>query len=98
MINPNIPIPFENLIVSQNRARGRCRAVDVAPQGTIPVGAVSVTENQTKGFSLGVLFSGAVLPSVKPRISDNLFEGTAPANFVRGPLGLTFDGSNGPQP
>jgi hypothetical protein len=98
-VNSGTPVPFENLIVSQNRARGRCKTlVRVAPQGTIPVGAVSVTENQTKGFSLGVLFDGSILPSIKPRISDNLFEGTAPANFVQGPPGFTFDGSNGPSP
>jgi hypothetical protein len=94
------PVPLEGLIVSQNRARGRCKTlVQLDPHATpVPVGAVTVTENQTKGFSLGVHFTGSILPSVKPRISDNLFEGTPPANFVQGPPGLTFDGSNGPQP
>jgi hypothetical protein len=96
---PNAPIPFEHLIVSQNRVRGGCRTlVRVAPQGTVPVGAVSVTGNQTKGMSVGVLFDGNLLPAVKPRISDNLFEGTAPASFVKGPTGFTFNGENGPQP
>jgi hypothetical protein len=105
--NPNTPqdetrppVPLDSLIVSQNRARGRCKTlVLLAPHGTaVPVGAVTVTENQTKGFSFRVQFTGSILPSAKPRISDNLFEGTAPANFVQGPLGFTFDGSNGPQP
>jgi hypothetical protein len=95
------PLPLEGLIVAQNRARGRCDAlVDLLPHSTppVPIGAVTVTGNQTKGLSVGVLFEAAILPSVKPRISDNLFEGTAPANFVKGPQGFTFDGSNGPQP
>ena len=94
------PVPIENLIVAQNRARGRCQSlVHVAPHGpTVPVGAVTVTGNQTRGFRFGVQFVGAVLPSVTPRISDNLFEGTAPANFVTGPPGFTFDGHNGPLP
>jgi hypothetical protein len=96
---PNAPIPFEHLIVSQNRVRGRCKTlVRVAPQGTVPVGAVSITGNQTKGMSVGVLFDGNLLPAIKPRISDNLFEGTAPANFVKGPVGFSFNGENGPQP
>lgn len=105
--NPNTPedesrpaVPLINLLVAQNRARGRCVSlVQVEPEGpSAPVGAVVVTENQTAGFSVGVNFAGSVLPSVKPRISDNLFEGTAPANFVLGPAGFTFNGNNGPQP
>ena len=81
-------------------ARGRCKTlVRVAPVGsTVPVGAVTVAENQTNGFNIGVRFEGSIPPSVKPRISENLFVGTAPANFVQGPPGFTFDGSNGPQP
>ena len=50
------------------------------------------------GLGLGVNFGGSLLPTVKPRVSDNLFEGTAPANFVRGPARFTFNGNNGPQP
>ncbi len=105
--DPNTPedesrpaVPIENLLVSQNRARGPCKTLArVAPFGnTVAVGAVTVTENQTKGFSTGVQFTGPALPSVKPRISDNLFEGTTPANFVVGPPGFAFDGNNGPQP
>jgi hypothetical protein len=94
------PVPIDNLVVSQNRARGRCKTlVRVAPVGsTVPVGAVTVAENQTNGFNIGVRFEGSIPPSVKPRISENLFVGTAPANFVQGPPGFTFDGSNGPQP
>ena len=94
------PLPLEGLIVSQNRARGRCKSlVYLQPHATpVPIGAVTITDNQTKGMSVGVQFTGPVLPSVKPRISDNLFEGTAPASFVLGPPGLTYDGSNGPQP
>lgn len=93
-------VPLDGLIVSQNRARGQCQIlVRVAPHGTtVPIGAVTVTENQTKGFSIGVQFAGSIPPSVKPRISDNLFEGTAPADFVKGPPGFSFDGSNGPLP
>jgi hypothetical protein len=94
------PVPIDNLVVAQNRARGRCKTLlRVAPVGTtVPVGAVSVTGNQTNGFNIGVRFEGSIPPSVKPRISENLFVGTAPANFVQGPPGFTFDGSNGPQP
>lgn len=94
------PVPLEGLIVSKNRARGRCKTlVTLVPHATpVPVGAVTVSENQTKGMSFGVQFAGTILPSVKPRISDNLFEGTAPASFVQGPPGFSFDGSNGPQP
>ncbi len=94
------PVPLENLIISQNRARGRCKTlVSLLPHPTpVAIGAVTITENQTEGFSFGVQFLGSILPSVKPRISDNLFKGTAPANFVQGPQGFTFDGSNGPQP
>jgi hypothetical protein len=99
------PVPLDGLIVAQNRARGRCMAlVQLEPYENekkklfVPVGAVTVTENQTKGLSFGVQFAPSILPSVKPRISDNLFEGMAPTNFVKGPNGFTFDGSNGPQP
>ena len=102
--NPNTPedetrpaVPIDGLIVSQNRARGGCKSlVTVASRVNARAGAVTVTENQTKGFSTGVEFIGS--PGVKPRISDNLFEGTAPVSFVKGPPGFTFDGSNGPQP
>jgi len=84
-------------MVSQNRARGQCKWLVLAePLRDVPIGSVSVTANQTKGFNFGVQFLGN--PTVKPRISDNLFEGTAPANFVQGPPGFAFDGSNGPQP
>ena len=94
------PVPLEGLIVWQNRARGRCKTlVTLVPHATpVPIGAVTITDNQTRGMSVGVQFAGTVLPSVKPRISDNLFEGTAPASFVLGPVGFTFDGGNGPQP
>lgn len=77
--NPNTPqdetrplVPLDSLIVSQNRARARCKTlVLLAPHGTaVPVSAVTVTENQIKGFSFGVQFAGSILPSVKPRISD----------------------------
>ena len=100
---PRPPVPLDSLIVSQNRARGRCMTlVHLAPyenkKPVVLIGAVTVTENQTKGFNFGVQFAGSILPSVKPRISDNLFEGTAPTNFVHGPPGFTFDGSNGPSP
>jgi hypothetical protein len=96
----DVPVPLTHLIVSQNRARGACRSLlHLAPfRDLVPVGAVTVTENQTKDFAVGVQFGGAILPSVKPRISDNLFEGAAPADFVRGPPGLVHDGNNGPQP
>jgi hypothetical protein len=91
------PLPLDGLMVSQNRARGQCKWLVLAePERDVPIGSVSVTANQTKGFNFGVQFLGN--PTVKPRISDNLFEGTAPANFVQGPSGFAFDGSNGPQP
>jgi hypothetical protein len=105
--NPSTPedearpaVPLNNLIIAQNRARGRCKTfVRLLPQGAAaPVGVVTVSDNQTNGFSVGVEFGGSILPSVKPRISDNIFQGTAPANFVKGPPGFAFDGSNGPQP
>jgi hypothetical protein len=95
------PVSLDNLIISQNRARGQCNAlvflVPRTQEPAVPVGAVTVTENQTKGFSFGVIFRNSI-PSVKPRISDNLFEGTVPENFVIGPQNFTFDGSNGPLP
>jgi hypothetical protein len=94
---------IDGLIVSQNHVGGRCKTLALlAPfintRPFVPVGSVSITENQTQGLSVGVTFEGPILPLVKPRISDNLFLGTAPANFVKGPPGFTFDGSNGPQP
>lgn len=92
------PVPLENLIVARNRARGVCRTlVQLVPPGGVAVGAVTVTDNQTKGFRTGVEFTGTLLPSVKPRITDNLFEGTPPGSFVTGPPGFAFDGSNGPR-
>jgi hypothetical protein len=91
------PLPLDGLMVSQNRARGQCKWLVLAePIRDVSIGSVSVIANQTKGFNFGVQFLGN--PTVKPRISDNLFEGTAPANFVQGPPGFVFDGSNGPQP
>jgi hypothetical protein len=91
------PLPLDGLLVSQNRARGRCNAlVLAAPKGAVPIGSVSIVGNQTQGFNFGVQFLGN--PMVKPRISDNLFEGTASTNFVIGPPGFAFDGGNGPQP
>ncbi len=94
---------IDGLIVSQNRVLGRCKTLAllspyINTKPFLPVGSVSITENQTQGLSVGVAFDGPILPLVKPRISDNLFGGTAPANFVKGPPGFTFDGSNGPQP
>jgi hypothetical protein len=37
-------------MVSENRARGRCKWLVLAePQRDVPIGSVSVTANQTKG-------------------------------------------------
>ena len=92
------PVPkIDGLMISQNRVRGRCKSLLFATHSeNAPNDAFSITENQTKGLTNGVEFEHT--PLVKPRISDNLFEGTDPANFVKGPVGFTFDGSNGPQP
>jgi hypothetical protein len=97
------PVPVDSLLVSQNRARGRCRAlVRLEPfenkEPFVPIGAVTVTANQTRDLSFGVEFVGSILPSVTPRISENLFEGMPLAHFVQGPAHFTFNGSNGPQP
>jgi hypothetical protein len=97
-VDETAAVPLENLIVARNRARGVCRALlQAVPRGGVPVGAVTVTDNQTKGFRSGVEFTGSLRPSVKPRITDNLFEGTPPASFVKGPPGFSFEGGNGPE-
>jgi hypothetical protein len=91
------PGPMDGVVISQNQVRERCKSLLFADHyENAPSGAFSITENQTKGLSIGVEFRR--IPLVKPRISDNLFEGTDPARFVVGPPGFTFDGSNGPQP
>lgn len=89
-------VSIARLIVSQNRARGACESL-LHLVDSPSVGAVTVTDNQTAGLNFGVRFTN-VLHAIIPRISDNLFEGMPPANFVTGPPSLVFNGENGPVP
>jgi hypothetical protein len=91
-------VPLEGLVVANNRARGKCSEfVRVTPGSTpIGVGAVSIIGNQTKEFAIGVRFPDSNLtpPTIRPRITNNLFEGTPIGQFVV-PDSLQCDGENG---
>jgi hypothetical protein len=94
-------VPIERLVIAGNRARGSCADFARLASGDdppIPVGAITIVGNQTRGFNFGVVFKSAN-PTVKPRVSDNLFEGILNStDFVSGPPGFAFDGENGPMP
>jgi hypothetical protein len=91
-------VPIDGLVVSGNRVRGGCRSLArlSSHESGVPVGAVTIVGNQTKGTTQGVVFAGNVLPAIKPTVTGNLFEGVPPAELVVGPQGFSFNGANGP--